>query len=244
MFRSAYFPIPHRPTFGAPVFHSAYSASRTARASAAFAASIKPHRALFFKTLDLPPLRGLRWAGGLRSPLAAHRIIPSGYSGVPVGLFSDSAPTHLRCAGVPLGLFGKPKRSSFSRVRGLHQATPCSFLQNARPPAASRPPVGGGSFAPPCTPLSRPRAAGFFYPDKRWLCAGGRTERRRGWLPAQFLSLEEKRSHSRRGRRRRPLFPHGSCPARGRNHGGTLCTTKPMRTELVFRTHRLYSSGE
>ena len=157
MFRSAYFPIPHRPTFGAPVFHSAYSASRNTRASAAFAASIKPHRALFFKTLDLQPLRGLRWAGGLRAPLAAHRIIPSGYSGVPVGLFSDSAPTHLRCAGVPLGLFGKPKRSSFSRVRGLHQATPCSFLQNARPPAASRPSVGGGPAAPLHPLLPPPR---------------------------------------------------------------------------------------
>ena len=35
VFRSAYFPIPHRPTFGAPVFRSAYSASRNARASAA-----------------------------------------------------------------------------------------------------------------------------------------------------------------------------------------------------------------
>ena len=68
VFRSAYFPIPHRPTFGAPVFHSAYSASRNARTSAAFAASIKPHRALFSKTLDLQPLRGLRWAGGLRPP--------------------------------------------------------------------------------------------------------------------------------------------------------------------------------
>ena len=119
-----------------------------------------------------------------------------------------------------------------------------SASRNARAPAASRPSVGGGSFAPPCAPLSRPRTAGFFYPDKRWLCAGGRTERQRGWLPAQFLSLEGKRSHSRWGRRRRPLFPHGSCPARGRNHGGTLCTTKPVRTELVFRTHRLSSSGE
>ena len=164
VFRSAYFPIPHRPTFGAPVFHSAYSASRNARASAAFAASIKPHRALFFKTLDLQPLRGLRWAGGLR---------------------------------------------------------------------------------PPCPPCSRPRAAeSCFCTSDGFSQADGRTERQRGWLPAQFLSLEEKRSHSRRGRRRRPLFPHGSCPARGRNHGGTLCTTKPVRTELVFRTHRLYSSGE
>ena len=35
VFWSAYFPIPHRPTFGAPVFRSAYSASRNARASAA-----------------------------------------------------------------------------------------------------------------------------------------------------------------------------------------------------------------
>ena len=33
--RMAYFTIPHRPTFGAPVFRSAYSASRNARASAA-----------------------------------------------------------------------------------------------------------------------------------------------------------------------------------------------------------------
>ena len=55
VFRSAYFPIPHRPTFGVPVFRSAYSASRNARASAAFAASIKPY--LCSKTLDLQPLR-------------------------------------------------------------------------------------------------------------------------------------------------------------------------------------------
>ena len=37
--RMAYFTIPHRPTFGALVFRSAYSTSRNARASAAFAAS-------------------------------------------------------------------------------------------------------------------------------------------------------------------------------------------------------------
>ena len=107
VFRMAYFPIPHRPTFGAPVFRSAYSASRNARASAAFAASIKPYYGLCSKTLDLQ----------VRSahPPMPHRNAFSKHPGVPVGLFSDSAPTHLRCAGVPLGLFGKPKRSSFSR---------------------------------------------------------------------------------------------------------------------------------
>ena len=108
----------------------------------------------------------------------------------------------------------------------------------------ARPPVGGGPYAAPLHPLLPPPRCRVLLLHKRWFFAGGRTERQRGWLPAQFLSLEEKRSHSRRGRRRRPLFPHGSCPARGRNHGGTLCTTKPVRTELVFRTHRLYSSGE
>ena len=40
VFRSAYFPIPHRPTFGAPVFRSAYSASRNARAPAASRPSV------------------------------------------------------------------------------------------------------------------------------------------------------------------------------------------------------------
>ena len=40
VFRSAYFPIPHRPTFGAPVFRSAYSASRNARAPAALRPSV------------------------------------------------------------------------------------------------------------------------------------------------------------------------------------------------------------
>ena len=96
------------------VFRSAYSASRNARASAAFAASIKAHCAVGTETLMLQ----------VRSahPPMPHRNVFSKHPGVPVGLFSDSAPTHLRCAGVPLGLFGKPKRSSFSRVRGLHQS--------------------------------------------------------------------------------------------------------------------------
>ena len=132
VFRMAYFPIPHRPTFGAPVFRSAYSASRNARASAAFAASIKPYYGLISKTLMLQ----------VRSahPPMPHRNVFSKHPGVPLGLFSDSAPTHLRCAGVPLGLFGKPKRSSFSRVRGLHQAILWPLLQNARPPGSLRSP--------------------------------------------------------------------------------------------------------
>ena len=77
--RMAYFMIPHRPTFGAPVFRSAYSASRNARASAAFAASIKPHRGLISKTLMFQ----VRCA----HPTPSHRNAPSGHSGVPVGLF-------------------------------------------------------------------------------------------------------------------------------------------------------------
>ena len=71
------------------VFRSAYSASRNARASAAFAASIKAHCAVGTETLMLQ----------VRSahPPMPHRNDPSGHS------------------GVPLGLFGKPKRSSSSR---------------------------------------------------------------------------------------------------------------------------------
>ena len=193
---------------------------------------------------DLPPLRGLRWAGGASlSPCCAPDY--------PFGMF--------RCSGRLIFRFRTdPPSVRRCSTRLIRQAETLELQPRSRPPSShtvlfsskrstsSRFAASGGrgSFAPPCAPLSRPRAAGFFYPNKRWLCAGGRTERQRGWLPAQFLSLEEKRSHSRRGRRRRPLFPHGSCPARGRSHGGTLCTTKPVRTELGFRTHRLYSSGE
>ena len=69
--------------------------------------TIKPYYGLISKTLMLQ----------VRSahPPMPHRNVFSKHPGVPLGLFSDSAPTHLRCAGVPLGLFGKPKRSSFSR---------------------------------------------------------------------------------------------------------------------------------
>ena len=65
------------------VFRSAYSASRNARASAAFAASIKAHRAVSSKTLMLQ----VRCA----HPPMPHRTSSSSCSGVPVGLFSEKA---------------------------------------------------------------------------------------------------------------------------------------------------------
>ena len=68
------------------VFRSAYSAGRNARASAAFAASIKAHCAVFSETLMLQ----------VRSahPPSPHRTSSSS------------------CSGVPVGLFGKPKHST------------------------------------------------------------------------------------------------------------------------------------
>ena len=144
-----------------PVFRSAYSASRNARAPAASrssvggGASLSPFSApeCFFKTSRCSAWLILRSSHTMalisktlmlqvRSahPPMPHRNVFSKHPGVPVGLFSDSAPTHLRCAGVPLGLFGKPKRSSFSRVRGLHQAILWPLLQNARPSGSLRSP--------------------------------------------------------------------------------------------------------
>ena len=61
------------------VFRSAYSASRNARASAAFAASIKAHCAVSSETLMLQ----VRFA----HPPPAHRTSSSSCSGVPVGFF-------------------------------------------------------------------------------------------------------------------------------------------------------------
>ena len=92
--------------------------------------------------------------GGQLPLHSSHRLSSSSCAGVVVGIFSDSAPTHLRCAGVPLGLFGKPKRSSFSRVRGLHQAILWPLLQNARPSVALRP--AKGSRGQPLSLLRQP----------------------------------------------------------------------------------------
>ena len=111
------------------VFRSAYSASRNARASAAFAASIKAHCAVSSETLMLQ----VRCA----NPPMPHRTSSSSCSGVPVGLLSylraippfgalafrsaywlSSHHPALRRAGVLFGLLAAP---------------------NARPPVASRP---------------------------------------------------------------------------------------------------------
>ena len=82
-----------------------------------------------------------------------------------------SAPTHLRCAGVPPGLLASPNAPAPGSLRSPFACAPTHLrcagvppgllaLPNAPAPAASRPPVGGGSFAPPCTPLSHhPRTA-------------------------------------------------------------------------------------
>ena len=70
------------------VFRSAYSASRNARASAAFAASIKAHCAVGTETLMLQ----VRFA----HPPSTHRNAPSEHSGVPHGLLgSESTPCSL-----------------------------------------------------------------------------------------------------------------------------------------------------
>ena len=104
VFRSAYFPIPHRPTFGAPVFRSAYSASRNARASAAFAASIRPYHGLFYKTFDL-------------QVRCAH----------PAGIFAPSQLFELRrCYAWPI--FRKEYTVLFSTKRTCFRlAAPCGY---------------------------------------------------------------------------------------------------------------------
>ena len=131
-----------------PVFRSAYSASRNARASAAFAASIKPYYGLCSKTLDL----------------------------------------QVRSAHPPM-----PHRNVFQNFPVFRSAYSAS--RNARAPAALRPSVGGGSFAPPCTPLSRRppdtgRTASKAPLEGSWRAAP------EGWVrhgDAQFRGIEERR---------------------------------------------------
>ena len=112
----------------------------------------------FSKSLDLQ----VRFA----LPSMPHRNAPSRHSGVTVGLFSEKA----------LQLFLQNARPSGS-LRSPYDAAPECFFKTFRcygrlifrksssafSPKRStfrfaiRPTMGGGSFAPPCTPLSCPR---------------------------------------------------------------------------------------
>ena len=123
------------------VFRSAYSASRNARASAAFAASIKAHCAVSSETLMLQ----VRCA----NPPMPHRTSSSSCSGVPVGLLSYLraippfgalafrsaywlSPHHpaLRRAGVPFGLLAAP--NARTPVASRPTASPNAELQSLR----------------------------------------------------------------------------------------------------------------
>ena len=128
--------------------------------------TIKPYYGLISKTLMLQ----------VRSahPPMPHRNVFSKHPGVPLGLFSDSAPTHLRCAGVPLGLFGKPKRSSFSRFAAFG---------------------GRGELRSPCTPLSR-RPPDTGQTASKAPLEGSWRAAPEGWVrhgDAQFRGIEERR---------------------------------------------------
>ena len=118
------------------VFRSAYSASRNARASAAFAASIKAHCAVSSETLMLQ----VRCA----HPPSTHRNAPSEHSGVPHGLLgsestpcsltpnahapgslrspSDAAPNQLfellRCSAWLIFLISPPSECRLNRFKG------------------------------------------------------------------------------------------------------------------------------
>ena len=102
----------------------------------------------------------------------AHRNAPSEHSGVPHGLFgSGSAP---RCLLRNAHASGSLRSPSGGRTEMLLRNIPVfrSAFFPKRPCYGlffktldlqvrfARPPVGGGSFAPPCTPLSCPRKCG------------------------------------------------------------------------------------
>ena len=139
VFRMAYFPIPHRPTFGAPVFRRAYWLRQTLR--------LQPLRGLHQSTLCFF-FQNAHAPGSLRSPSEPRTVLPSLCAFLqnarPSGSLrspSVSAPKpsfrRFRCsawlilrfrtiahtgAGVSLGLFGKPKRSTSSRFAASIEA--------------------------------------------------------------------------------------------------------------------------
>ena len=105
----------------------------------------------FFKTLDLQ----VRFA----LPPMPHRNAPSRHSGVTVGLFSEKALQLFLQNARPPGSLRSPSDAApkcpfrtfrcYGRLIGFTKRSDSRF--------AIRPPMGGGSFAPPCTPLSCPR---------------------------------------------------------------------------------------
>ena len=76
------------------------------------------------------------------SPMLFYRLIVFNGRGKLRSPLAPHRTSSSSCSGVSVGLFSE---KAFQL-----------FLQNARPSAAVRPPMGGGSFAPPCTPLSCP----------------------------------------------------------------------------------------
>ena len=142
------------------VFRSAYSASRNARASAAFAASIKAHRAVSSETLMLQ----VRFA----HPPPAHRTSSSSCSGVPVGFFSEKAMLwpflqNARPSGSlrsPSGGRGKLRSPLAAHHHALRRAgVPVGLLAapNARPSGSLRSPSGGrGKLRSPLHPSLLP----------------------------------------------------------------------------------------
>ena len=166
--------------------------------------------------------------GELRSPLSPHRNAPSGHSGVPHGLFYDQAILwlDLQNAHAP----GSLRSPSDAAPECFFKTSRCSarliFRFRTDPPSMrrcsarlirqaetlelqprSRPSVGGGSFAPPCTPLSRRppdtgRTASKAPLEGSWRAAP------EGWVrhgDAQFRGIEERRF------RLRPTGLHTFC---------------------------------
>ena len=190
VFRMAYFTI--KPYYGL--------ISKTLMLQVRSAHPPIPHRNVFFKTFRCSA-RLIRQAETLE--LQPRSRPPSSHTMAfaPKRSTSRFAPLTLRCRtemffqNIPVfrsAYFPIPHRPTFDApvFRSAYSAS-----RNARAPAASRPSVGGGSFAPPCTPLSRRppdtgRTASKAPLEGSWRAAP------EGWVrhgDAQFRGIEERR---------------------------------------------------
>ncbi len=155
LFRSAYFPSPHRIGFSSRsgVPHGLFFRKSTlcfffqnAHASGSLRSPSEPRTVLSFLCTFL---QNARPPGSLRSPSEPRTVLsflctflqnarPPGSLRSPSVCAPKPSFRRFRCsawlilrfrtiahtgAGVSLGLFGKPKRSSFSCIRSLHQST-------------------------------------------------------------------------------------------------------------------------